>query len=150
MAFKWFRDRFGEVEMERAIEEGLDAYNLLTQLAEQAEPGSDGLIMLPHLTGAFSPEYNPHARGVFYGFTLYHSRSHFARGVLELVAFMLRRNLDLIADAGVHPLQICSTGGGARSTLWSRSKLTFATSRWLPQLIRIQQFLGMLYLVPWQ
>jgi len=122
MAFKWFRDRFGEVEMERAIEEGLDAYNLLTQLAEQAEPGSDGLIMLPHLTGAFSPEYNPHARGVFYGFTLYHSRSHFARAVLESVAFMLRRNLDLIADAGVHPLQICSTGGGARSTLWKQIK----------------------------
>ncbi len=33
-------------------------------------PGCDGLTMLPHLAGAFSPEYVPEARGVFAGLTL--------------------------------------------------------------------------------
>jgi sugar (pentulose or hexulose) kinase len=122
MAFKWFRDNFGTSELRKASLEGLDAYDLLTQEAEAVEPGSNGLLMLPHLTGAFSPEYNPYARGVFYGFTLYHHKAHFTRAVLEAIAYMLRRNLELIGKAGVHPRQICSTGGGARSMLWKQIK----------------------------
>ena len=58
--------------------------------------------MLPHLMGAFSPEYEPEASGVFFGFTLHHGKPHFVRAVLEAVAFMLRRNLELLAGAGAH------------------------------------------------
>ena len=78
--------------------------------------------MLPHLAGAFSPEYEPAARGVFAGFTLAHTRGHFVRAVLEAVAFMLRRNLELLAQAGATATEIRSHGGGARSPLWSQVK----------------------------
>jgi sugar (pentulose or hexulose) kinase len=122
MALKWFRDVFCELEMEIAQRQGQDAYDLLTHLAGEADPGSDGLIMLPHLAGAFSPEYDPQARGVFYGFTLAHSKAHFARAVLEAVAYMLRRNLELIAGSGIHVREIRATGGGARSRLWRQIK----------------------------
>lgn len=122
MAFKWFRDVFGEAEMERARREGGDAYDLITELAGQAAPASEGLIMLPYLTGAFSPEYDPDARGVFYGFTLAHQKAHFARAVLEAVAFMLRRNVELMNKAGIRVREIRATGGGARSRLWRQIK----------------------------
>jgi xylulokinase len=122
MSFKWFRDVFGEVEIARARQGGLDAYDLLTELAEQAEPGCDGLLMLPHLTGAFSPEYDPYARGVFYGFTLAHRKAHFARSVMEAVAFMLRRNLELVTTTGLEIKEVRATGGGARSRLWRQIK----------------------------
>ncbi len=78
--------------------------------------------MLPHLMGAFSPEYVPEARGAFYGFTLRHGKPHFVRAVLEAVAFMLRRNLELLARAGAPAAELRSHGGGSRSALWNRIK----------------------------
>jgi xylulokinase len=72
--------------------------------------------------GAFSPEYEPEARGAFYGFTLHHGKPHFVRAVLEAVAFMLRRNLELLAGAGAPATQIRSHGGGSRSALWNQVK----------------------------
>ena len=122
MALTWFRDQFCAEEVARAAREGRNAYDLLTELAAGVPPGVDGLTMLPHLMGAFSPEYEPAARGVFYGFTLHHGKPHFARAVLEAVAFMLRRNLELLASAGAPATEIRSHGGGARSALWNQIK----------------------------
>lgn len=122
MVLTWFRDRFAAHEMARAAAEGRSAYDLLTELASVAPAGSDGLTMLPHLMGAFSPEYEPNARGVFYGFTLAHGRPHFVRAILEGVAFMLRRNLELLAGAGASAAEVHSHGGGARSELWCQIK----------------------------
>lgn len=122
MALTWFRDQFGSPETDRAVEGGQTAYDRLTQLATPVPPGCDGLTMLPHLAGAFSPEYVPTARGVFAGFTLAHTRGHFVRAVLEAVAFMLRRNLELLEGAGAPATEIRSHGGGARSALWNQVK----------------------------
>ena len=122
MALTWFRDQFGGEEVARAAREGRNAYDLLTALAAGVSPGADGLTMLPHLMGAFSPEYEPDARGALYGFTLHHGKPHFARAVLESVAFMLRRNLELLAGAGAPATEIRSHGGGARSALWNQIK----------------------------
>jgi xylulokinase len=122
MALTWFRDQFGAEEVARAEREGRDAFDLLTSLAAKVPPGSEGLVMLPHLMGAFSPEYEPEARGAFYGFTLRHGKGHFVRAVLEAVAYMLRRNLELLAGAGAVAGEIRSHGGGARSAVWNQVK----------------------------
>ncbi len=122
MALTWFRDQFGAEEVARAAGDETSAYDLLTSLAAGVEPGAEGLTMLPHLMGAFSPEYEPEARGAFYGFTLHHGRPHFVRAVLEAVAFMLRRNLELLAGAGAAASEIRSHGGGSRSALWNQIK----------------------------
>jgi len=44
------------------------------------------------------------------------------RAVLEAVAFMLRRNLELLAGAGATADEIRSHGGGAASPLWNQVK----------------------------
>lgn len=122
MALKWFRDQFGQGEMEESKRTKTDSYDLLTSLAESVPPGSDGLVMLPHLMGAFSPEVNPFARGAFVGFTLSHTRGHFVRATMEGVAFLLRRNLDFISEAGISIREVITTGGGSRSQLWNQIK----------------------------
>ncbi len=122
MALRWFRDQFGQEEMRAAREQNRDAYDLLGELAANIEAGCEGLTMLPHLMGAFSPEYNMDARGVFYGFTLRHTKAHFARAILESIAFMLKRNLDFMQSLGVVVEQVRSTGGGAKSRLWLQIK----------------------------
>lgn len=122
MAFKWLRDCFFEDQVRQADAEGSDAYDLLTAMADTVPAGSDGLVMLPHLMGAFCPEPNPAARGSFTGFTLSHTRAHFVRAVLEGVAFLLRANLELIERTGIAIDEIRSAGGGARSRLWNQIK----------------------------
>jgi len=122
MAFKWLRDTFFQDEIRAAELDKTDAYDRLTALAESIPPGADGLVMLPHLMGAFSPEPNLQARGSFIGFTLSHNRGHFVRALLEGVAFLLRRNLESIERTGIQVQEIRSTGGGARSRLWNQIK----------------------------
>jgi xylulokinase len=53
---------------------------------------------------------------------LRHTRGHFARAILEGVAFLLKRNLEVLQNAGVDVSEIRSTGGGARSPLWNQIK----------------------------
>jgi xylulokinase len=122
MALKWFRDAFFQDEVAKANADSVDAYDRLTQLAGSVPAGSDGLIMLPHLMGAYSPEPNSLARGSFTGFTIVHTRGHFVRALLESVAFLLRRNLEAIERTGITIGEIRSTGGGARSALWCQIK----------------------------
>jgi sugar (pentulose or hexulose) kinase len=122
MALKWVRDTFFQAEIAQAAEQGLDTYDLMTALATNIAPGADGLVLLPHLMGAFSPRPNQAARGSFTGFTLSHQRGHFVRAVLEGVTFMLRQNLDSIQQAGIPVRELRSTGGGARSPLWNQIK----------------------------
>jgi xylulokinase len=122
MALRWFRDRFFGTESRVAIEGGVDPYDLMTRPAQDVPAGSDGLVVLPHLEGAFCPEFDPSARAVFFGATLGHTRAHFTRALLESVAYMLKKNLDLVEGMGVHVSEVRSMGGGARSPLWLKIK----------------------------
>lgn len=122
LALKWFRDVFGAEEILAAQQQGIDAYDLLTELASGIPAGSEGLVMLPHLSGALAPIVNSAARGVFCGFSLAHHKGHFVRAILEAVAFMLRRNLEVAVNAGLAIDEIRTSGGGARSQLWNQIK----------------------------
>jgi len=122
MALKWFRDQFFDLEADAARQAGRDPYDDMTALAAQVPPGCDGLVALPHLEGAFCPEFNPNARAVFFGATLRHGRAHFIRALLESVAYMLKRDLDLLEGLGIPVETVTSLGGGARSPLWLQIK----------------------------
>jgi xylulokinase len=122
LTFKWFKDCFATDLVRQAEAEGVDVYDLLTQPAAQVPPGSDGLIMLPHLEGAFFPEFDAQVRGVFFGFTLSHTRAHFTRAIMEAVAYMLRRDLEGLQRLGAGASELRLLGGGAKSVLWSQIK----------------------------
>ena len=119
---KWYRDNFGLTEVEKAKSLNVDSYDVLMAQASEVPPGSDGLILLPHFMGAASPEFNPNAKGVLFGLTFRHSRGHFVRAIVESVAYMLRRNIELLESINVNVKEVRSTGGAARSTLWTQVK----------------------------
>ena len=85
-------------------------------------PGSDGLILLPHCAGAVSPDCNPNARGVAWGITLAHKRGHFARAIMESVAYLLRDNVEALRGMGCRINEIRSLGGASKSKLWLQIK----------------------------
>ena len=110
MALKWFKNNFAENYSFRELDE----------LAKDITPGSDGLTMLPYFTGSTMPKYNPEARASFSGLTLSHTRAHFARAIMEAIAFTLKQNLEYVGDEGIDEIRI--TGGGASSPLWAGIK----------------------------
>ena len=91
---RWFRDEFAPLEMDAEIQPGgKTAYAALDELAENVPPGSEGLVLLPYLLGQRSPEFNPHASGVFYGLRKGHTREHLYRAILESFGFNIRHGL---------------------------------------------------------
>ena len=122
MALKWFRDQFYYLESQMAYASNLEPYDLMTRAADTVPAGSDGLVVLPHLEGTACPEFNPAAKAVFFGATLRHTKAHFVRGIMESVAYMLKKNLDLLEGLGIGVEEVRSIGGGARSDLWLQIK----------------------------
>lgn len=112
MMMKKFRDEFS----------GGMSYAELDQAASAIAPGSDGLILLPHLAGAVSPVAAPYAKGAVKGLTLAHTRGHFARAIMESVAFLLKDNANALAALGMELKSVRALGGGAKSSLWAQIK----------------------------
>jgi xylulokinase len=141
LAFKWFKDRFVQ-GLAVSTEPGAPSiYDVLVEEAADVPPGSDGLIMLPHLEGALFPEFDPNARGVFFGITLAHKRAHFVRALLEAMAFQIRRDLEGLTHLGVAARELRVLGGGAKSRLGAEIKAGVCG---LPVVIPAQQEAGVL------
>ena len=79
-------------------------------------------VFLPYLTGTNAPDYNTHASGVFFGIRAGHDKYDLALSVMAGVACLLKKNLDYMENCGVHIQKIISTGGGARSPIWTQLK----------------------------
>jgi xylulokinase len=121
-ALRWFRDQLGEAEREQAARSGADAFDLLTRLGEQSEPGANRLIFLPYMYGERSPIWDSNARGVFCGLSLATTKGDMVRAVMEGAAYGLRHNMAAAEEAGFTARQLACVGGGARSALWNQIK----------------------------
>ena len=110
MALKWFRNNFAENA----------SFKELDELADKIPAGCDGLTVLPYFTGSTMPKYNPEATAHFAGVTLAHTKGHFARAIMESIAYLLKEDLDYIGDDFVKEIRV--TGGGASSPLWVQIK----------------------------
>ena len=121
-SYRWYRDQFGQPEVESAAEQNLDPFDLLTQHAAEVEAGSDGVIFLPYMMGERAPIWHTNARGVFFGLSLSTSRTALNRAILEGTAFALRHNVEVAREAGVRLTEIRSVGGGTRNALWNQIK----------------------------
>jgi xylulokinase len=105
-SLSWWRDQAGA------------DFDTLVGEAEAVEPGSEGLVFLPYLTGERTPHLDPHARGAFVGLTVRHGRGHLTRAVMEGVAFSMRDGLEIMRGLGTPDDDVRAVGGGARSPLW--------------------------------
>lgn len=107
-SLRWLRDLLG----------GEADYDALVAAAAQVPIGADGLVFLPHLSGAGSPHWNDAARATFHGLSLASTRAHLTRALLEGVAYQIRANLEVTQDLAGAVGQLIVFGGGARSPLW--------------------------------
>lgn len=117
--FKWIHDEFAASEIETAKRLGIDSFEILTKIIENVQPGSDGLIFHPYLSGERAPLWNPDARGSFFGLTLAHKKEHMIRAALEGVIYNLYTVYLALLDCMDEDITcIQATGGFARSKVW--------------------------------
>lgn len=119
---RWFRDTIVPEWAAQLQRDGHDFYEALTAEAQYSAPGANGVLILPHLSGALCPELAPDAKAVISGLSLQTTRGDLARAMLESVACMARANLDLLQDCGLKIKELKLAGGAARSSLWNRIK----------------------------
>ncbi len=128
-AMNWFEKQFGAAERDLAAQSGRSSFAELDRAAGQVPPGSEGLVFLPYLAGERSPIWDPNAKGVFYGIDFSKTRAHFARSVMEGVAYSLRHNLETAESAGVEAQTLRAMGGAANSSLWMQIKADITGKR---------------------
>lgn len=118
IVFQWLRDVLGEKEVALALQQGGNAYNLLTKLASDVKPGSNGLLFLPFLNGERAPYWDANARGSLIGLTLSHKKEHIIRAGLEGVVYSLYSVGEALERLAGQPVNLFASGGFARSPLW--------------------------------
>lgn len=119
---RWLERELGAYEREHAAALGRSSLEQLGELAEAVAPGSDGLVFLPYMAGERTPIWDADAKGVYYGLDFSKTRGHLIRAGMEGVAYSLRHNLEVAAQAGAHADTLCATGGAANSKLWTQIK----------------------------
>jgi xylulokinase len=107
-SLSWFKKTFASGE----------TFDELLQGIENIKPGAGGLIFTPYLVGERTPHADPHIRASFIGIDGTHTRSHFARAVMEGITFSLNESVEIFRSAGKTIDTIVSIGGGAKNPVW--------------------------------
>ncbi len=116
---RWFKNQFGESESIVGERAGISPYQLFDMEVENIPPGSEGIVVLPYFMGERSPIWDPKAKGVFFGVTLYHTRAHLYKALMEGGAYALRHNMEEGLKAGLKLNDECwIVGGVSKSSAW--------------------------------
>ena len=93
-------------------------YAAMEETIRSVPAGSDGLLLLPYLTGERTPDL-PGGSGVLHGLTLQNfTPAHLARSAMEGVTLGLGYGLSRFRQLGMQPAEIRLTGGGSNSAIW--------------------------------
>jgi xylulokinase len=90
----------------------------LDRNAAGIEPGSSGLVLLPYFVGEKTPIFDAHARGVCLGLSLFHTKFHLFRAILESVAYGFMHHLEVLHEMGLTVNRVYLSNGGSSSSLW--------------------------------
>jgi xylulokinase len=119
-ALMWFRDALCAPEARQARETGASTYALINEMAASVEPGSEGLLFAPWLSGERAPILDHYARGAWVGISLSHTKAHFARALMEGVAFHLRWIIEALERQDLPVRSLNAIGGGVTSLVWTQ------------------------------
>ena len=133
-ALQFLRDNILYHKDELLREEAVpDVYKIFDRLAEQAPPGSNGLIFTPWLIGERTPVENHTIRGGLYNLSLEMNRRHLVRAIFEGIAYNVRwlfmyvenfiKKWRIAEDpnikkTGIVIPELSIIGGGAQSNVW--------------------------------
>jgi len=116
---KWYRDNFGQYEIQLAQKTGKDSYDLLLK---DLPDNPTSIMVLPHFTSTGTPYFNPSPVGAIIGLNLNTDKRHIIKAILEGLTYEIKLNLELLKKAGIEITNIRAFGGGARNSAWMQIK----------------------------
>ncbi|MFT3935142.1 MAG: gluconokinase [Chitinophagaceae bacterium] len=108
IVLQWLRDN---------ILQSKEAYEQFFQQANTIPAGCDGLIFIPYLLGERAPIWNSHAKGVFFGLDITHTRAHMVRAAMEAVIYHVY-SIGKVLMENNHITEIQATGGFTQNPIW--------------------------------
>jgi xylulokinase len=107
-----YAKNFSQLQIKKCQELSTDVYDVLTKEAEQAPPGSNGLLFIPLYI---------FRKGTIHGLGWHHNRTHFSRAIMESAALSGQMYLNLIEGLGGIKTDVLRCDGGAmNSPFWAQ------------------------------
>ena len=104
--YAWFKNEFY-----KDLPDNTKTFETINTEVDASQPGSNGLILIPHFKGSAAPYWNPLSKGMFFNATLEHTRGDFARSILEGIAYEMAENIELIEQMVGYVDNIHAAGG---------------------------------------
>ena len=104
-AIQWLRDGLGIIKSAAEVNE-----------LAAAVDDTDGVYVVPCMTGLGAPYWDPNARGSILGITRGTTAAHIARATLESLAYSVTDLLDCMADDSGSPITELRVDGGAAAS----------------------------------
>ena len=112
---RWYRDKLGLPETERARAQKRDPYDVIV---EAAPDRPSAVFLLPYFTGTGTPWLDVNQRGTLFGLTLDTDRGEIVKAILDGICYEVRLNLESMGRAGLRYRALRAIGGGAKSDRW--------------------------------
>ncbi len=110
--FQTYAKNFSQLQIKESLEGSSNVYDILTEEAKQAPPGSNGLLFIPLYV---------FRKGTIHGLGWHHGRPHFARAIMESAALSAQMYLQMLEAMGRVKLdEIKSDGGAMNSAFWAQ------------------------------
>jgi len=123
VAVRWFRDAFCQLEKKIAEEKNIDAYLVLEKLAEEAPPGSNGIISI--FSDLHNAKHWKHASSAFMQWNILapekFGKKEFFRSLEENAAYVARGHLENVLELTKQsPKEVVFCGGASKGALWPK------------------------------
>ena len=82
------------------------------QVLAESVPDSNGVVLVPALTGLGAPEWDPYARGAIFGLTRGANSAHITRAAMESIALQVGDLIGAMVDDSGHELHALRADGG--------------------------------------
>jgi xylulokinase len=119
LLLRWYRDTFCKEEIDRALEEGRDVYEVIFE-----NMGKDirDIYFLPHFVGSGTPALDSRSCGAILGLTLDVRKPEIARAAIDSINYEMKLNIECMEKAGISIDKLHAIGGGAKSKKWMQMK----------------------------
>jgi xylulokinase len=120
---EWYRKEYG-FEAKYQAEQccGVD-WDFLMADAASAPVGSHGVMFLPHLSGAGSPDADPQSLGAFVGLSNFATKGDMLRSVIEGLDYQFLDIVRTMQDSlGVSFERLVVVGGATKNKFWMQNK----------------------------
>ncbi len=110
--YQTYAKNFSQLQIKQCEEKDINIYDILTEEAKEAPPGSNGLLFIPLYI---------FRKGTIHGLGWHHTRAHFARAIMESAALSAQMYLNLLEGiVGIKTTEVRSDGGAMNSDLWAQ------------------------------